>query len=58
VSVGPGQAALEFDLPTAGGGRARLADYKSKPLVVYFYPTDNMVLMQSHVCVQVPVWLG
>jgi thioredoxin-dependent peroxiredoxin len=41
VSVEEGQAAPEFDLPTAGGGRARLADYKGKPVVVYFYPKDD-----------------
>jgi thioredoxin-dependent peroxiredoxin len=41
VSVEEGQAAPEFDLPTTGGGRARLADYKGKPLVVYFYPKDD-----------------
>jgi peroxiredoxin Q/BCP len=36
-----GQTAPEFDLPTAGGGRARLADFKGKPLVLYFYPKDD-----------------
>jgi peroxiredoxin Q/BCP len=41
VSVEAGQAAPEFDLPTAGGGRARLADFKGRPLVVYFYPKDD-----------------
>jgi thioredoxin-dependent peroxiredoxin len=41
VAVKEGQAAPEFDLPTAGGGRARLADYNGKPLVVYFYPKDD-----------------
>jgi peroxiredoxin Q/BCP len=41
VAVEAGQAAPEFDLPAAGGGRARLADFKGKPLVVYFYPKDD-----------------
>jgi thioredoxin-dependent peroxiredoxin len=41
VSVEAGQAAPEFDLPTAGGGRARLADFKGRPVVVYFYPKDD-----------------
>ena len=36
-----GQEAHEFDLPAAGGGRARLADFKGSPLVVYFYPKDD-----------------
>jgi peroxiredoxin Q/BCP len=33
--------APDFDLPTDGGGRIRLADFKGKPLVLYFYPKDN-----------------
>ena len=41
MSIEAGQAAPEFDLPTAGGGRARLADFKGRPLVVYFYPKDD-----------------
>jgi thioredoxin-dependent peroxiredoxin len=41
VSVEAGQAAPEFDLPTAGGGRTRLADFRGKPVVVYFYPKDD-----------------
>ena len=41
MTVEAGQAAPEFELPTAGGGRARLADFKGKPLVVYFYPKDD-----------------
>ena len=41
MSVVAGQAAPEFDLPTAGGGRARLADSRGKPSVVYFYPKDD-----------------
>ena len=41
MAVEAGQPAPEFDLPTAGGGRARLADLKGKPLVLYFYPRDD-----------------
>jgi peroxiredoxin Q/BCP len=41
MAVEVGQPAPEFDLPTAGGGRARLADFKGRPLVVYFYPKDD-----------------
>ena len=36
-----GQAAPDFDLPAAGGGRVRLADFKGRPLVLYFYPKDD-----------------
>ena len=41
MAVEAGQPAPEFDLPTAGGVRARLADFKGKPLVLYFYPKDD-----------------
>jgi peroxiredoxin Q/BCP len=36
-----GQNAPELDLPTAGGGRVRLADLEGRPLVLYFYPKDD-----------------
>ncbi len=36
-----GAAAPDFALPTDGGGRARLADLKGKPVVLYFYPKDD-----------------
>lgn len=41
MAVEAGQPAPEFDLPTAGGGRARLADFRGKALVLYFYPRDD-----------------
>src|SRR5262245_28847453 len=41
MAVEARQEAPEFDLPTAGGGRTRLADFKGRPLVVYFYPKDD-----------------
>jgi len=41
MSLAAGQAAPEFDLPADGGGRVRLADFKGRPLVVYFYPKDD-----------------
>ncbi len=37
----PGDVAPDFDLPTDGGGRVRLADLKGKPVVLYFYPKDD-----------------
>ena len=40
MDVEAGQPAPEFDLPTAGG-RARLGDFKGRPLVIYFYPKDD-----------------
>jgi thioredoxin-dependent peroxiredoxin len=41
VTLEAGQAAPDFDLPTDGGGRARLDDFKGRPLVLYFYPRDD-----------------
>ena len=36
-----GHPAPDFELPTDGGGRARLSDLKGKPVVIYFYPKDD-----------------
>ena len=36
-----GDPAPDFELPTDGGGRARLSDLKGKPVVIYFYPKDD-----------------
>jgi peroxiredoxin Q/BCP len=36
-----GQPAPEFDLPADGGGRVRLAVFKGRRLVLYFYPKDD-----------------
>ncbi len=33
--------APDFDLPTDGGGRVKLAGLKGKKVVVYFYPKDD-----------------
>lgn len=33
--------APDFDLPTDGGGQARLSDYAGQFLVLYFYPKDD-----------------
>jgi peroxiredoxin Q/BCP len=41
VSLEEGQKAPDFDLPTDGGGRVRLADFQGRPVVVYFYPKDD-----------------
>ncbi len=40
-TIGAGAAAPEFDLPSSGGGRARLADHAGRRLVLFFYPKDN-----------------
>ena len=36
-----GDPAPDFELPTDGGGRARLSDLKGKRVVIYFYPKDD-----------------
>jgi thioredoxin-dependent peroxiredoxin len=36
-----GNPAPDFALPTDGGGHARLADFKGKAVVLYFYPKDD-----------------
>lgn len=36
-----GSKAPNFNLPTDGGGKAKLSDYKGKKLVLYFYPKDD-----------------
>ena len=41
MSLQPGDAAPDFDLPSDGGGHVRLADFKGKKLVLYFYPKDD-----------------
>ncbi len=41
MTLEAGQAAPELDLPTAGGGRFRLAERAGRPLVLYFYPKDD-----------------
>ena len=41
MTLSEGHPAPDFDLPTDGGGRVRLADYAGRPLVLYFYPKDD-----------------
>ena len=36
-----GDTAPDFTLPTDGGGEFSLSAQKGKPVVVYFYPTDD-----------------
>ena len=41
TAIGLGDTAPDFDLPSAGGGRIRLADLRGKAVVLYFYPKDD-----------------
>lgn len=36
-----GDVAPEFDLPSDGGGPVRLADFRGRQVVLYFYPKDD-----------------
>ena len=40
MSLKEGSKAPAFSLPTDGGGKVSLKDFKGKPLVLYFYPKD------------------
>jgi peroxiredoxin Q/BCP len=40
-AVEAGAKAPDFDMPTDGGGRAALADFAGKTVVLYFYPKDD-----------------
>jgi peroxiredoxin len=41
MTLAVGDPAPDFDLPTDGGGQAKLSDYKGRKLVLYFYPKDD-----------------
>jgi peroxiredoxin Q/BCP len=41
MAVDAGDKAPGFDLPTDGGGRVRLEDFRGRPVVLYFYPKDD-----------------
>jgi peroxiredoxin len=40
-SLEAGSPAPDFDLPSDGGGRVSLADFRGRSLVLYFYPKDD-----------------
>lgn len=37
----PGDKAPDFTLPRDGGGTVSLADFRGRPLVLFFYPKDD-----------------
>lgn len=39
--ISEGDTAPDFQLPRDGGGTLSLADFRGKPVVVYFYPKDD-----------------
>ena len=36
-----GDGAPDFSVATSGGGKVSLADFKGKPVILYFYPKDD-----------------
>jgi peroxiredoxin Q/BCP len=36
-----GDQAPDFSVPTSGGGKVSLSDFKGKPVILYFYPKDD-----------------
>ena len=47
MAVAAGQKAPGFDLPTDGGGRLRLEDFAGRPVVLYFFPKANILILDS-----------
>ncbi|WP_222183158.1 peroxiredoxin [Geminicoccus harenae] len=41
MTLSPGDAMPDFDLPTDGGGRISSAQLKGRPYVLYLYPKDD-----------------
>ena len=41
MSIGPGDKAPDFDLPTDGGGSLSMKSLRGRKVVLYFYPKDD-----------------
>jgi len=50
MSVEIGDKAPNFTLPTDGGGKVSLKDFKGKPVVLYFYPKDDTSGCTAQAC--------
>ena len=50
MSVEIGDKAPSFALPTDGGGKVSLKDFKGKPVVLYFYPKDDTSGCTAEAC--------
>lgn len=46
----PGSKAPSFELPDQSGAAVRLADFKGRPVVVYFYPKDDTEDCTTQAC--------
>ena len=50
VKLAVGDAAPDFDLPTAGGGRVSLSELRGAPALIWFYPAANTSLCTKQAC--------
>jgi peroxiredoxin Q/BCP len=50
VSLEIGDKAPSFTLPTDGGGKISLNNFKGKPVVLYFYPKDDTSGCTTEAC--------
>ncbi|MGA7457701.1 MAG: thioredoxin-dependent thiol peroxidase [Methyloceanibacter sp.] len=50
MSLEVGDKAPEFSLPTDGGAKVVLKDYKGKPVVLYSYPKDDTSGCTAEAC--------
>jgi peroxiredoxin Q/BCP len=48
--IAAGQAAPEFELQTDAGETVRLADFRGKPVVLYFYPKSDTPGCTAQAC--------
>jgi peroxiredoxin Q/BCP len=45
-----GKPAPDFSMPTDGGGKVSLKDFKGKKLILYFYPKDDTLGCTKEAC--------
>src|SRR5690625_7999509 len=50
VKLAVGDAAPDFDLPLAGGGRVSLTELRGAPALLWFYPAANTSLCTTQAC--------
>jgi thioredoxin-dependent peroxiredoxin len=50
MTLAIGDKAPSFTLPTDGGGKISLGDFKGKPVVLYFYPKDDTSGCTAEAC--------